>query len=71
MESHGVPGGIQVTQRAYERLAEGFEFEERGLIDVKGKGSMRTYLLLGRRGGDVDPDTAPTRATYSEVPPRP
>jgi adenylate cyclase len=49
MESHGVPGGIQVTERAYERLREGYELRRRGTIEVKGKGSMDTYLLLGRR----------------------
>jgi adenylate cyclase len=46
MESHGIPGAIQVTERAYLRLAPTFAFEERGMIDVKGKGPMRTYLLL-------------------------
>jgi guanylate cyclase len=47
MESHGIPGAIQVTERAYGRLAGGFEFRDRGVIDVKGKGAMHTYLLLG------------------------
>ena len=46
MESHGMPGAIQVTERAYLRLAPAFAFEERGIIDVKGKGQMRTYLLV-------------------------
>jgi guanylate cyclase len=46
MESHGMPGAIQVTERAYLRLSPAFAFEERGIIDVKGKGSMRTYLLV-------------------------
>jgi adenylate cyclase len=46
MESHGIPGAIQATERAYERLKDAFEFEERGTIDVKGKGPMRTFLLL-------------------------
>jgi class 3 adenylate cyclase len=55
MESHGVPGRIQVTERAYERLGEQFEFEERGMIEVKGKGpaadvsSSRSGLALGFR----------------------
>ncbi len=46
MESHGIPGAVQVTERAYLRLAPAFAFEERGVIDVKGKGPMRTYLLV-------------------------
>jgi len=49
MESHGVPGEIQVSERAYERLRERFELERRGTIEVKGKGPMTTYLLLSRR----------------------
>ena len=46
MESHGVPGAIQVTERAYRRLVPAFAFEERGVVDIKGKGPMRTYLLV-------------------------
>jgi adenylate cyclase len=49
MESHALPGTIQVTERAYERLRHGFELQERGAIDVKGKGPMACYLLLGAR----------------------
>jgi class 3 adenylate cyclase len=49
MESHGIPGSIQVTERAYERLRERYELRRRGTIEVKGKGPMTTYLLLGRR----------------------
>ena len=50
MESHGIPGAIQVTKRVRDRLIHGFEFEDRGVISVKGKVSTRTYLLVGRRG---------------------
>ena len=46
MESHGIPGSVQVTERAYLRLSKAFAFEERGVIDVKGKGSMRTFILI-------------------------
>jgi guanylate cyclase len=52
MESHAPPGSIQVTERTHERLAAEFTFERRGSIEVKGKGAMTTYLLLGRRSGD-------------------
>jgi class 3 adenylate cyclase len=49
MESHGVPGRVQVTEATRERLATQFECESRGIVDVKGKGPMQTYLLVGRR----------------------
>ena len=45
MESHGIPGGIQVTPEVYEILKDKFVFERRGVIRVKGKGDMMTYLL--------------------------
>jgi adenylate cyclase len=48
MESHGIPGCIQVTARAWERLRDRDRFERRGPIHVKGKGEIVTYLLDGR-----------------------
>lgn len=48
MESSGVPGRIQVTAAMYERLRDRYRFEERGEIDVKGKGRLKAYLLVGR-----------------------
>ena len=56
MESHGLVGHIQVTAATYERLRDKYLFEERGTIQVKGKGEMTTYLLTGRK------TTASTRA---------
>ncbi len=52
MESTGEPGRIQVTREVYERLKDRFEFEPRGTIDVRGKGKMETWFLVGRRAGD-------------------
>jgi adenylate cyclase len=49
MESHGVPGAIQVTERAYEKLRDRYDLRLRGTIEVKGKGPMTTYLLLSRK----------------------
>jgi guanylate cyclase len=49
MESHGMPGAIQVTAAVRERLANRYDFVERGEIDVKGRGRMRTWLLEGKR----------------------
>jgi class 3 adenylate cyclase len=51
MESHGVPGRIQVTEATYKRLHNQYVFEARGVILVKGKGEMMTYFLTGRVTG--------------------
>jgi len=48
MESHGIPGCIQVSEATYERLRDKFHFEPRGAIYVKGKGDMNSYLLKGK-----------------------
>ena len=48
MESHGVAGEIQVTKATYEILRDKFLFVQRGAIDVKGKGRMKTFLLKGK-----------------------
>jgi class 3 adenylate cyclase len=52
MESHGEPGTIQVTEAVHTRLASKYHFTDRGEIEVKGKGRMRTWYLTGRRGSD-------------------
>jgi class 3 adenylate cyclase len=46
MESHGIPGRIQVTHAVRERLDGRFQFEPRGIVEVKGKGPMPTWFLL-------------------------
>ena len=50
MESQGEPERIQVTEAVYKRLKNGYDFERRGAIAVKGKGDMITYWLLGKKG---------------------
>ncbi|MGD1852217.1 MAG: adenylate/guanylate cyclase domain-containing protein [Cyanophyceae cyanobacterium] len=49
MESQGTPGRIQVTHETYLLLRDRFELEFRGEFQIKGKGTMRTYWLLGRK----------------------
>jgi class 3 adenylate cyclase len=48
MESHGLPGRIQVTDRTYRRLRDGYRFQRRGPIQVRGLGEMVTWFLVGR-----------------------
>ena len=48
MESLGIPGRVQVTHAVAERLRGSFDLEDRGFIDVKGKGLTPTYFLVRR-----------------------
>jgi adenylate cyclase len=48
MESTDPVGKIQITEDVHERLRHAFVLEERGEVDVKGKGVMRTWFLLDR-----------------------
>jgi class 3 adenylate cyclase len=45
MESHGVPGRIQVTERVARGLDSRYRAEPRGDVEIKGKGSMPVFLL--------------------------
>ena len=47
MESTDVEGRIQVPQSMYERLKDDYVLEERGDVDIKGKGLMHTWYLVG------------------------
>lgn len=47
MESEGLPGRIQVTERVAGRLSADFVVTERGIVDIKGKGPTRTFFLDG------------------------
>jgi class 3 adenylate cyclase len=49
MESTDSVGRIQVPEDIYERLKDEFVLQERGHIEVKGKGIMRTWYLVGRK----------------------
>ena len=44
MESSGIPGKIHISESAYILLKDKYSFEERGEIEIKGKGKMKTYL---------------------------
>ena len=48
MESSGEPGHIQAPEAMYQVLKDEYDFEERGEVEVKGKGLMKTYWLQGR-----------------------
>ena len=47
MESHGTPDTIQITRSTWELLRDDFVAEPLGLVDVKGKGAVETWRLIG------------------------
>ena len=49
MESHGDIGRIHLSESTYQRIKGHYKVEPRGRIDVKGRGPMNTYFLLGRK----------------------
>ncbi|ORA55784.1 adenylate/guanylate cyclase domain-containing protein [Mycolicibacterium chubuense] len=60
METTDVEGRIQVPDDVYERLRDSFVLEERGYVEVKGKGPMHTWYLVGHRAQAVTPSGSPT-----------
>lgn len=52
MESEGLPGSIQISGSTFSLIEDRFVCERRGLISVKGKGEMDTYILVSRRSED-------------------
>jgi adenylate cyclase len=53
MESHGAPHRIHVSEATYDLLGNQYRFEARGEIDIKGKGLMKTYFLIGKNPGHL------------------
>ena len=53
METTDQVGRIQVPENVYERLRDDFVLEERGEVDIKGKGVMRTWYLIGRKAEGI------------------
>ncbi len=47
MESHGTPDEIQITRSTFKLLRDDFVIEPIGLVEVKGKGEVETWRLVG------------------------
>jgi adenylate cyclase len=47
MESHGTPDEIQITRSTWQLVRGDFVTEPIGLVDVKGKGEVETWRLVG------------------------
>ena len=65
MESQGTPNRVQITSATRELLGDEFELERRGTVEIKGKGEMETWYLVGPSSGRVAasaPRAAPVSA---------
>jgi adenylate cyclase len=58
MESHGTADEIQITRPTWELLRDDFVTEPIGLIEVKGKGEVETWRLVGSTGRWQNPRSA-------------
>jgi len=67
MESTDSVGRIQVPEAMYERLKHQFVLQERGQIDIKGKGCMRTWYLIGRVAAEEPTDVGAVDARTAHV----
>lgn len=47
MESHGLPNRIMISAATHARVRGRFRAESHGMVEVKGKGLMETFFLLG------------------------
>ena len=50
LESHSLPGRIHVSPHTSKMLAGQYNFEARGLINLRGIGKLRTSFLTSRKG---------------------
>lgn len=48
IQSSGLPSQVNVSAGIHDRLQGRFQFMERGTIECKGVGKVRTYILLGK-----------------------
>ncbi|GAB4291852.1 MAG: hypothetical protein Fur0025_27250 [Oscillatoriaceae cyanobacterium] len=71
MESHGIPGCIQMSESTYNRLQDKYIFTKRGSIRVKGKGDMTTYLLTSRKATTTVTETLIPKPPHQVLPSNP
>jgi len=73
LESHGIPGRLQVSARTWSSVQDAFEAEPRGPIRVRGYGLMEAHLIVGRRDRDATDSsvvTSPVSIDFQRTRPR-
>ncbi len=49
LESHGIPGRVQVSAETWQIVKDLFDADPRGPIDLRGHGPVETFAIVGRR----------------------
>ena len=49
VQASGLPDRVNVSAGTYELLKKDFRLTERGTVECKGQGLVRTYLLDGKK----------------------
>lgn len=60
METNSLPGRVQVTERVCELVKDIYECEERGELDIKGKGKLKCFFLRPQKKADGVPRRSPS-----------
>jgi adenylate cyclase len=55
LEGECEPGGIRVSESTYDALREKYQFRETDRVDIKRKGEVKSYYLLGRNAKGAPP----------------
>jgi hypothetical protein len=50
MESHSLPGRVNISESTYELVRDHFNCKYRGKVEVKNKGMMKMYFIEGFAG---------------------
>ena len=48
MESHGAPGRLHISDDVCQKIQLNYQLEERGTIDIKNRGQMKTWFVNAR-----------------------
>ena len=54
LESAGIPGRVHVSEETMAMTEDVFQYEARGGLNLRGLGTMSTYLVVGRRAPSLE-----------------